>query len=381
MPNGKICKRCVLDETAKEITFDVDGVCNFCHEYDSLASLSINRPDEIKEAELKAQIEKIKTRGKGKLYDCILGVSGGVDSTYLSLKAKEWGLRPLIVHFDNGWNSELAVKNIENIITKLGFDLQTYVIDWEEFRSLQIAFFKASVIDLEMLTDHFIFSALYNIAKKYKIPYILSGNNTSTESVLPTSWIYRNKKDGINIRNINNRFGSTKIRKLPLLTPIKKYFNEFFFNIKSIPLLDLLDYKKELVKKEIIEKLDWQDYGGKHYESIFTRFYQGHYLVKKFGIDKRKAHLSNLICSGQMSREEALIELKEEPYNLDLQVEDREYVRKKWGMSEEDFDKYFNAKPVPHEFYGTENDKKERMKFLVFRMVMYFPSRIYKMMT
>jgi len=332
----------------------------------------------VRKAELEEKLSVIRKSGAKREYDCILGVSGGVDSTYLALRAKEWGLRPLIVHFDNGWNSELAVKNIENIINKLGFDLQTFVIDWEEFRSLQIAFFKASVIDLEMLTDHFIFSALYNIAKEYKIPYILSGNNTATESVLPSSWIYRNKKDGINIRNINDKFGTTKIRKLPLLTPIKKYFNEFFFDIRSIALLDLLDYNKGSVKKEIIEKLEWQDYGGKHYESIFTRFYQGHYLVKKFGVDKRKAHLSNLICSGQLTREEALAELKEEPYPSELQLEDREYVRKKWGMSVEDFDMYFNAKPVPHDFYGTESDRKERMKFLIFRIVMYFPSRIYK---
>jgi N-acetyl sugar amidotransferase len=376
---SEMCKRCVMDTSASEIEIGSDGICNFCREYDQLADKSINRANEIKLQELEKNLDKIRKRGVGKAYDCILGVSGGVDSTYLALKAKEWNLRPLIVHFDNGWNSELAVKNIENIITKLSFDLQTYVIDWEEFRSLQIAFFKASVIDLEMLTDHFIFSALYNIAKEYKIAYILSGNNTATESVLPSSWIYRNKKDGINVRNINDRFGTTKIRKLPLLTPVKKYFNEFFFNIKSIALLDLLDYKKDQVKREITEKLEWQDYGGKHYESIFTRFYQGHYLVKKFGIDKRKAHLSNLICSGQMSKEQALIELREEPYHIDLQLEDREYVRKKWGMGSEEFDTYFNAKPVPHEFYGTENDRKERVKFLIFRMAMYFPSRIYKL--
>lgn len=356
------CKRCVLDNSDDpEIEFDPKGICNHCREYD-VAERHYIRKGELAKRDLDGLIAEIKKAGAGNSYDCILGVSGGVDSSYLALEAKELGLRVLAVHFDNGWNSELAVKNIESALAKLDIDLFTFVVDWDEFKDLQLALLKASVVDIELATDHAMLATLYQIALDKKIRYILSGHNVVSEQVLPKHW-YFNKRDHIHIRAINQRFGSIPLKTYPLLTSWLKFSVEWR-RIKSIALLNYIDYNKEAVKRIIIEKLGWRDYGGKHYESIFTRFYQGYILPKKFGIDKRKAHLSNLICSKQMSREAAIVELKNPPYPSHLFREDYEFVLKKLNLTQEQFEHLMETPIKKHEEYPIDTPIYDRFTIL-----------------
>jgi N-acetyl sugar amidotransferase len=359
----QICTNCVMDShDDKLITFDSKGVCCHCQKYFKEEPLFVFKG---KEGELKLAetIEKIKEDGKGKQYDVIMGLSGGVDSTYLALKCKEWGIRPLAVHFDNGWNSELAVKNIENIVRKLSLDLYTYVINWEEFRDLQIAYFKASVIDIEVPTDHAIFAAMYKLAGQNNIKYVMSGNNFVTESFLPESWIH-NKFDEVNIKSIHKKYGSIPLTTFPFMdSKVRRYYIDIK-GIKRVTPLNFLPYDKAEVKKEIQEKLDWKDYGGKHYESIFTRFYQGYILPTKFGVDKRKAHLSNLICSKQITKAKALEELKKPCYDNDQMLEDKEFVLKKLGFSEAYFDELMEMPPQDWRIFGEEKPLYKRFPVL-----------------
>lgn len=369
------CSNCVMDETTDQITFDQDGVCSFCQSFRQVAEKTILRPTEVKKQELAAKVDRIKTIGKKKKYDCILGLSGGVDSTYLAYLAKELGLRPLCVHFDNGWNSEIAVQNIHNIVNTLNYDLRTFVMDWEEFKDIQLAYFKASVLDLEVPTDQFIFAALYEIAHKHGIKTILSGNNLATEFVLPLDWRY-NKFDLANLKEIHKRFGTGKLKKLPKLGQLQRHWYEVALQIKDVQLLNLVDYKKLEIKQIIGEKVGWQDYGGKHYESVFTRWYQGVYLPQKFSIDKRKAHLSNLILNNEIVKDQAMAELEQPTYDPLLQEEDNEYVAKKWGLSKIEFEEIMQRPPIDHDEYGTSDGTSYKVAFLLFRAVTYLPIRL-----
>jgi len=351
--NYRQCNKTVMDNIADpNITFDEAGICNYYHEYFKEEKLRVFSGVEG-EQKLNEHLGNIKKNGNGKKYDCLLGVSGGVDSTYLALKAKEYGLRVLCVHFDNGWNSELAVKNIENIVTKLNFELETYVINWDEFRDIQLAYFKANVIDIETITDHAIFGTVYKIAAENNIDYILSGNNVVTESLLPKYWIF-NKADHVNIKDIHKQYGTIPLKTYPFFGSKAKNYYQKVKGIKTFDLLNYLPYNKSEVKKTIVKELNWTDYGGKHYESVFTRFYQGYILPNKFGIDKRKAHLSNLICSGQITKDEALAELKSPMYNQELLETDKEFVLKKLGFSETEFEKYINSPRREHTEFRTE---------------------------
>lgn len=364
-----MCSRCVMDTTATEIFFDEKGVCNFCKEYDTLAEKTVLRPISVRTKELDEAVLKIKELGKGHKYDCLIGLSGGVDSSYICLWAKQVGLRPLIVHFDNGWNSELAVKNIENIIQKLGFDLHTHVISWEEFKDLQLAYLKASVIDIEVPTDQLIFASLFQIARKYKIKSVINGLNIVTEAILPNSWVYMDKLDIVNLTNIHKQFGTIPLKNFPKLGLTQQYINRQLYKMNSVAPLNLIDYDKNKVKETLIKELGWRDYGGKHYESVFTRFYQGYILIKKFGVDKRKAHLSTMIASGQITRQEALDELSKPTYDEKLQQEDLDYVIKKLGLSRAEFDELMNKPAVPHSYYGTQWGKKEFRKHYIFKKI------------
>jgi N-acetyl sugar amidotransferase len=356
------CLRCILDTNDDpEIIFDDKGICSYCRAYNLVEAKFVKSGKEGEEA-LTRIVNEIKTAGAGKPYDCILGISGGVDSTYLALMAKDLGLRPLAVHFDNGWNSELAVHNIERIITKLDFHLHTFVIDWEEFRDLQLAFLKASIVDIEMITDHAIITKLYQLAIENNIKYILSGTNVVTEAILPRSWVH-DKRDHVHIRAINKQFGTIPLRTFPLFTSKLKWQVEWK-GIKSVSLLDLLPYNKEQVKRRIETELGWRDYGGKHYESIFTRFYQGYILPNKFNIDKRRAHYSNLICSGQLSREEALEKIKNPQYERSVLNSDYEFVLKKLGLTEEEFHKIMTAPIKKHTDYPIERSIYSRFPVL-----------------
>ena len=277
-----------------------------------------------------------------------MGLSGGVDSSFLALKAMEWGLRPLLVHFDNGWNSELAVQNINGIVEKTGFDLYTYVVDWEEYMDLQLSYIKSGVIDWEVPTDHGFFAVLYKQASKRGIKSVLTGSNYQTESILPKSMSWR-KQDLANILDIHNKFGTRKLKTFPQLGFYKYLLYQKIRNFKVYGPLDYIDYNKDLAKTEIIEKFGWKDYGGKHYESIFTRFYQGYVLPKKFNVDKRKAHFSSLINSGQMSRLEALVEINKPTYTSSKQLEeDLSFFLKKMNLSKKEFEEILVQKPVKH---------------------------------
>lgn len=355
-PRYQVCTRTVMDTSDPDIRFDDDGVSNYVPEFEAfMAGLP---PPEARKAELEARIARIKAEGKGKRYDCVLGLSGGVDSSYLAYLAKEWDLRPLVVHFDNGWNSELAVDNIERIVSHLGFELATHVMNWEEFRDLQRSYFLASVVDIEVPTDNLIFGALFRLAAKHKVRTILSGTNYATEWLMPSRWNYR-KNDAVNIRAIQAKFGTRKLRELPLLGVWNQGRYTLVNGIRTFAPLNLVDYSKAGAKTLLKEELGWRDYGGKHYESVFTRFYQGYVLPRKFGIDKRRAHLSTLILTGEITRDEALAELQQPTYDETLQAEDRAYVGKKLGFSEEEFERILAADPVPHEAYGTDARQRE----------------------
>lgn len=350
------CSLTVMDTIADpEIKFDKDGISNYAKDF--FDQYSINIPDD-KEARLEQLIETIKQTGRHKKYDCLTGISGGVDSSYLIYKAKEWGLRPLIVHFDNGWNTEISVRNINNIIQKTGFDLYTIVVDWDEFKDLQISYIKAGVVDIEVPTDHAIYATWLKLSQKFGIKYVLNGNNYLTESIMPSSWNFT-KTDSVNLLNIHKKFGTVPLKTYPYVTPLKQLFYSNFLNLNVVKPLNLIDYNKEKAKDKLINYFSWSDYGGKHYESLYTKFYQAYILPEKFFIDKRKAHLSNLILSKQMAKEDAVEELKNPLYSpYDLAI-DKEYFLKKLGLSTGFLEEYLNRPPVSHTVYGVQGFAKD----------------------
>ena len=334
----RICTRCVMDTTDPDIQFDEHGVCNHCRQYDKRVKETVFTGDEGRRRLAKI-VDDIKREGANKEYDCVIGVSGGVDSTYVAYKVKELGLRPLAVHLDNGWDSELAIRNVENAVKKLDIDLYTYVIDWEEFKDLQVAFLKASTPDSEIPSDHAIVSLMYQMVEKTGVKHLIAGYNVRTESHLPKAWS-QGHYDWRYIKSVHKQFGKVEFRTFPH-TSVWTYWR-YRATQKWIHILNYLDYVKKDAMQLLERELGWKYYGGKHYESIYTRFYQGYILPKKFGYDKRKAHFSSLICSGEMTREEALAELNKEPYPLEMQAEDKVYVLKKFGLTNEEFENIMN---------------------------------------
>ena len=349
------CVRCVMDETAQDIEFDGNGICNYCTEFLEKHGEILSEHDEIKKGELNSLVEKIKKEGKHKEYDCVVGVSGGVDSAYTLTKVKELGLRPLAVHMDNGWNSELAQNNIENIVRRLEVPLYTHVIDWNEYREFMNAFFDADVIDVELLYDNAMLAVNYEQARKYGIRYILAGSNTASEGLrIPPGWNWF-KYDKKNMASIGKRFRNVKLRTLPTFGTLDYIWSRYFKKIAWVPLLDYMDYKKFLAMEYLKKEFDFKPYAYKHYESIFTRFYQGYILPKKFNVDKRKVHLSTLILTEQLTRAEALDTLSHIPYpNKHQEQEDLEYFLKKMNWNETDFKAYLSRKEKQHVVYGSE---------------------------
>lgn len=330
------CTNCILDSNDdSEIEFDSKGVCNYCNGYiDKYIKNGLSEAEKAKK--LTSLVSRIKEDARGKKYDSIMGLSGGVDSSYLALVAKQLGLNPLMVHFDNGWNSELAVQNIEGILRKTGFDLFTYVVDWNEFKDLQKSYIKAGVLDWEIPTDHGFYACLFEQAYKHKIKYILTGHNYQTEAILPNTMRW-SKMDVANIKDIHGKFGKIKLKTFPMLGFFKYSWYDYLFKLERANLLELVHYNKDEAKEIIKKEFGWIDYGGKHYESIFTRFYQGYVLKEKFGFDKRKAHLSNLILSGQITRNQALDEISKPAYDPQLLKEDFDYVGKKFDYTPDEF--------------------------------------------
>lgn len=363
MSQYKMCSKCIMDTTDPEITFDDNGVCNHCKRYEIELPKRVFRGVEAEQKLLK-KIEAIKRAGKNKEYDCIIGVSGGVDSTYVAYLTKELGLRPLAIHFDNGWNSELAVSNIEKVLNKLNIDLLTYVIDWEEFKNLQLSFLKASTPDGEIPTDHAINALLFREAAKHNIKHIINGMNFATESMAIKMWAYGHS-DWKYIRSIHKLFGSSSLKRYPHYNFFNLFYWVFIRKIEVVSILNYINYEKDEVMKLIQDKLDWVYYGGKHYESVYTRFYQGYVLPVKFNIDKRKGHLSDLIKSGQLSREKALEEIKAEGYSQELFNIDKPFVLKKLELTEEEFQKIMDAKPKTFMEYPNNFTKVEKLKKFV----------------
>lgn len=334
----RICTKTVMDTISDpDISFDENGICNYYYEFSDKIKIRVP-PPEIAERELKAIVDKVKSSGKGKQYDCIIGVSGGVDSTYTAWLVKKLGLRPLAVHLDNGWDSELAVKNVENILGRLGIDLYTEVLDWEMFRDLQLSFLKASTPDGEIPTDHTILAVLYKTAAKFNVRYIISGMNFRSEGMLPPTWA-RGYLDWKYIRSVQKQFGTKSLRTFPHLTVTGFLYYNLVRGIRSISLLNYINFNRAEAIQVIEQELGWRNYGGKHHESVYTRLYQSYILPTKFGIDKRKAHLSCLIIStGEVSREQALEELKSPPTDPKTIEEDKEYLLKKLNITLKEFE-------------------------------------------
>ncbi len=344
---SRICSRCVMDTSDPDIVFDAEGVCNHCHYYVEYARVHLHY-DEAGQRELAEIVGRIKAAGRNKRYDCISGISGGVDSSYTAYLAKQLGLRPLIVHFDNGWNSETSVHNVHAIVSKLGFDLETYVVDWEEFRDIQLAYLRASVMDIEAPTDHAIAAVVNRLTGRYGLKYLLSGGNIVTEAILPRAWGHSNM-DLRNIRAIHRRHGRVALRTFPTFGLLGRFWLQVVRGVRSVRILDYVPYDRRKAKAILAAELGWQDYGGKHYESVITRFFQGYILPKKFGIDKRRAHFSTMICSGQMTRGDALQELARPPYpDDDLLREDMEFVTKKLGLTQDEMRAILATPPRSH---------------------------------
>jgi N-acetyl sugar amidotransferase len=333
----QVCSRCILDTNDYPgIIFDEDGVCNICHINDVYLKQTVLKGEKGSSL-LNKIIFKIKRTTNRDGYNCVMGISGGVDSTYLALQAKKWGLRPLVVHVDNGWNSETAVGNIEKFLKKIDFDLNTYVINWEAMKDMHYAFLRSSVIDIELPYDNKFIAILYKIAAENKLKYILCGYNSFSEGILPPNFNHY-KYDALNIRDIHKKFGREKQIRFELISPFRYFYYKRIRGINLISPLNYIDYNKKEAKKVLINELDWTDYGYKHYENVFTRFYQGYILPGKFSVDKRKAHLSALICSGQITKEEALNEIKNNIYGSeDLLLKDKNFVLKKLNITDEEF--------------------------------------------
>jgi N-acetyl sugar amidotransferase len=339
----QICKNCIMDTSDPEITFNEEGICDFCQNHEKNIKPNWD-PENLDTEKLDKLVSKIKKSGKNKEYDCIIGLSGGVDSSYLTYYAKEkLGLRPLVLSVDTGWNLNVANENVLKIIKKMDLDLETVIVNWEEMKDLQLAFLKSQVPYQDTPQDHAIFAGLYNYAAKNGIKYVLTGANFSTEGVKPPQeWTYLN--DIKFIKDIHKKFGKDKLDTFPLCGMFKyKLFYRYFKGMRVIHLLNMIDYKKDNAIKELKEKFNWTEYENKHYENIFTRFYEGYWLPRKFGYDKRRIYLSNLIITNQMSRIEALKEIKQQPYDEKIAKQDMEYICDKLDLDISDFMELMNG--------------------------------------
>lgn len=338
----QICSRCVMDTTDPEITFDAQSVCNHCHEFDDVTSKSWF-PNEEGKKKLGGIFNKIKQERKDHEYDCILGLSGGLDSSYLALIMKEYDMRPLVVHVDAGWNSELAVYNIEKVVKYCGYDLHTHVMNWPEVRDLQLAYLKAGVANQDVVQDHAFFASLYHFAVDNKIDYVISGGNLATESVFPSNW-HHAAMDAINLKAIHKTFGKLKLKDYKTISFLQYYlYYPFVKKMKAVRPLNYMPYSKEAALMELVDKVGYKPYGRKHGESRFTKFFQNHYLPVKFDMDKRKPHFSSMVLSGLMTREQAVIELEKPLYDEAELREDKHYLAKKLGITILELEEYIST--------------------------------------
>ncbi len=364
----QICVRCIMDTSDPDIDFDAEGVCSHCRCFDAHISKGWH-PDAQGRRMLDAVVDRIKAENRGRPYDCVIGLSGGIDSSYLAYVARrELDLRLLAVHVDGGWNSELAVKNIEGIVKRLGIDLYTHVVDWEEMRDLQRAFLRASLANQDVPQDHAFISALYRQAVRQGIRYVLSGGNIATESVLPAEWAY-NAMDLRHLRAIHKRFGERPLKTFPTMNFFQYYV--WYPVAKRMTVqrpLNFLPYDRDEAIRTLERETGFRYYGGKHFESRFTKWQQLFYRPRKFGYDERRAYLSSLILSGQTSRDAALEAMATPGYTEAQLCEDSEFVRKKLGFSEEEFKRIldlpprtFRDYPSNQRWFGLKDELKGRL--------------------
>lgn len=376
--NYQICTRCVMDSSDPDIKFDESGVCNHCHNFDNIAH-DVWHPNLVGRRKLDQIVDQIKSEGEGLNYDCAIGLSGGVDSSYLAWVAKkELGLRPLAVHVDGGWNSELATRNIENIVRKLDIDLVTYVVDWEEMRDLQRAFLRSGLANQDVPQDHAFFAALYSNAQAHGLRYVLSGGNYATESVLPAEWAY-NAMDLRHLEAIHKRFGEIRLKTFPRVNFFRYYFwNRYVKRMQVVRPLNYLPYVKNEAIALLERELAFKYYGGKHFESRFTKWQQLYFRPRKFGFDERRAYMASLILAGQMTREEAFAALAGDAENERQAEQDTGYILKKLGVSEEEFAQIMAAPSKTFRDYPSNfvlfNYKTALRKWLKARGVVFQPN-------
>jgi N-acetyl sugar amidotransferase len=351
----QICTRCVMDTSDMDIYFNESGVCNHCIDFEQV----LNQPRNIKDlsaSKFEAIVHQIKVKGKKSKYDCLVGISGGVDSCYTAYLSHKAGLRPLLLHLDNGWNSDIAVKNIKKIVDKLGLDYESFVLDWREFREIQLGFLKSSIVDLEMPTDMAILASQYITASKHNIKFLISGGNFSGEGILPLTWGYHVLKDEKLYSSILRKYTDVKQKKIPMVGLKGEIYYKFIKGIKTIYPLNIIDYNKDEAREFLKKEFDWQDYGGKHHESKITAFWQSYVMPTKYDMDYRRATYSSQIVSGQITREEALNKLKPLPYNPENIDSDKQFIAKKYGISVEELEKYLSLPPKTYKDFP--NDKK-----------------------
>jgi N-acetyl sugar amidotransferase len=351
----QICTNCVMDTTDSKITFDNKGVCDHCNTYyhDILPNW---HTDERGHLALQEMIAAIKKEGHGKDFDCIMGVSGGIDSSYLTYVVKEeYGLRPLVFHVDAGWNSQVAVNNIERLVDNLGLDLYTEVIDWEEMKDVQVSYFKSGVPHIDVPQDHAFFATMYNFASKYKIKYILTGGNYSTECVRnPVEWMYY-QSDSTQLKDIHSKYGRKPLKSYPLTSILwHKVYLRYIRGITVIRPLDYVPYLKEEAMQFLADRFGWQRYSQKHFESRFTKFYESYWLPKKFGYDTRKVQYSSLILTNQMMRDVALEKLAKPAYDEETIKQDFEYIATKLDMSSGELQAYLDAPNKTYKDYRSQ---------------------------
>lgn len=350
----QVCTNCVMDTTDSKITFDEKGVCDHCRNFEKNIRPYWN-PNENRMEELQKIADKIREAGKGHDYDCILGLSGGADSSYLAYIAKEvMHLRPLAFVVDTGWNLNVAVENIEKIVKGLDLDMYTEVINWKEMADLQLSFFKAQISSQDFLQDHAIFASLYNYATKHHIKYVLTGSNNATEFIRPpVEWIYMN--DIRMMRDIHNKYGRIPLKTFPQCGMFKyRLIYKYIYGMERVYPLDYVVYNKADAEIMLHNKYGWERYENKHYENVFTRFFEGYYLPTKFGFDTRKNVYSNQILAGTMTRDEAIELLKQPAYDPDMMEQDKEYIAKKLGISTEEFEKIIAGEnKTPQDYKNT----------------------------
>lgn len=359
----QICSNCVMDTSDPDIQFNNIGICNHCTEFKNITSKNW-LPNKKGQEYLKKIIFEIKENSKNRDFDSIIGLSGGVDSSYLALKMKEWGLRPLVIHVDAGWNSEIAVSNIEKVVNYCKFDLYTKVINWEDMKNLQLAYLASGISNQDTPQDHIFFSTIYNFAIKNKIKYVFTGGNIATESIFPKSW-HGEAMDAINLKAIHKKFGSKKLVDYKTVSFMELYFLfPFIYGIKPIRPLNFIPYNRDLALDELKTKINWSYYGQKHGESIFTKLFQNYILPIRYGYDKRRPHLSSLIVSGQMKREEAIKKLKMPLYKQSNLKNDIDYFCKKLQINKSEFENFMTLPIVSHKTYPTWDKLYNLMKYI-----------------